>query len=163
MTSQPDPTSRNRLAALLTPDHVLVEREASSRRRVFDAAAQAFERLHGLPRSDVSDALFTRERLGSTGLGLGVAIPHARLNQLKRPLAVVLRTHHPVDVEAADDEPVRLFVFLLVPQAAAQQHLALLAEVAELLSDRDQREALMQAPDALALYDRVSRWSPATR
>jgi len=82
-----------------------------------------FENLHGLNRALVTDSLFTRERLGSTGLGHGVAIPHGRIKGLKSPMAAVLQLAQPIAFDAPDDLPVSLLIFLLVPEAATQKHL----------------------------------------
>ena len=112
------------------------------------------------------DHLIARERLGSTGLGHGVAIPHARIKGLKTPLAAVLRLRVPIAFDAPDQEPVGLFVFLLVPEAATQQHLEILAEIAAMLSDRALRDRLASAPDAAALHAAIAHWlpdSPPTR
>ena len=100
------------------------------------------------PARTVTDNLFARERLGSTGLGHGVAIPHGRIKGLKNPLAAVLRVQQPIAFDAPDDEPVSLLIFLLVPEAATQRHLEILSEIAEMLSDRTLRERLKTEPDA---------------
>ena len=84
----------NRLASILTADHVLVQVDISSKKRAFEEAGLLFEGLHGLSRALVTDSLFSRERLGSTGLGHGVAIPHGRIKGLKSPMAAVFQLAH---------------------------------------------------------------------
>jgi PTS system nitrogen regulatory IIA component len=98
----------NRLSAILPASNVLVNVEATSKKRVFEQAGLLFENQHAIARSTVTDNLFARERLGSTGLGHGVAIPHGRIKGLKSPLAAVLRLQQPIAFDAPDDEPVSL-------------------------------------------------------
>ena len=150
----------NRLAAILPPSNVLVNVEASSKKRVFEQAGLLFENGHAIARATVTDNLFARERLGSTGLGHGVAIPHGRIKGLKNPLAAVLRVQQPIPFGAPDDEPVSLLIFLLVPEAATQRHLEILSEIAELLSDRELREQIKVEPDPVRVHELISRWEP---
>ena len=150
----------NRLAAILPVTNVLVNVEATSKKRAFEHAGMLFENHHSIARATVTDNLFARERLGSTGLGHGVAIPHGRIKGLKNPLASVIRVAQPIPFDAPDDEPVGLLIFLLVPEAATQRHLEILSEIAEMLSDRDLRERLKTAGDATALHKLISDWAP---
>jgi nitrogen PTS system EIIA component len=156
----PNRASMNRLAAILPAGNVLVNVDASSKKRAFEQAGLLFENQHAIARATVSDNLFARERLGSTGLGHGVAIPHGRIKGLKNPLAAVVRLAQPIAFEAPDDEPVVLLIFLLVPEAATQRHLEILSEIAELLSDRDLRERLKVETDPVKLHEMISRWEP---
>ncbi|MFZ4473450.1 MAG: PTS sugar transporter subunit IIA, partial [Limnohabitans sp.] len=130
----------NRLAAILPPSQVLVHVEVTSKKRAFEEAGLLFEELHGLNRALVADSLFARERLGSTGLGHGVAIPHGRIKGLKSPMAAVFQLANPIGFDAPDEQPVGLLIFLLVPEASTQKHLEILSEIAELLSDTTLRE-----------------------
>ena len=150
----------NRLAAILPASNVLVNVDASSKKRVFEQAGLLFENQHAIARSTVTDNLFARERLGSTGLGHGVAIPHGRIKGLKNPLAAVLRLQQPIPFDAPDDEPVLLLIFLLVPEAATQRHLEILSEIAEMLSDRALREALKSESEAERVHQLISDWLP---
>lgn len=150
----------NRLAAILPPGNVLVNVDATSKKRVFEHAGLLFENQHALARGTVTDNLFARERLGSTGLGHGVAIPHGRIKGLKQPLAAVLRLQQPVPFDAPDDEAVTLLIFLLVPEAATQRHLEILSEIAELLSDRALRERLKTEADAVLVHKLIIDWRP---
>ena len=110
----------NRLANLLTPSHVLAHVDVTSKKRAFEEAGLLFENLHGMSRAQVTDSLFSRERLGSTGLGHGVAIPHGRIKGLKAPLAAVFQLSQGIGFDAPDEKPVNLLIFLLVPEAATQ-------------------------------------------
>jgi PTS system nitrogen regulatory IIA component len=98
--------------------------------------------------------------LGSTGLGLGVAIPHGRMRGLKRAVAAFVRLAEPVAFDAPDGRPVGLLVALLVPENATQEHLELLSELAQMLSDRELRDGLMLEPTAVAVQARFAAWEP---
>lgn len=150
----------NRLAAILPAGNVQVDVEATSKKRVFEQAGLLFENRHSIARATVSDNLFARERLGSTGLGHGVAIPHGRIKGLKNPLAGVLRVQQAIPFDAPDDGPVSLLIFLLVPEAATQRHLEILSEIAEMLSDRPLRERLKTEPDAATVHQLIADWEP---
>ncbi len=159
----PEPDRRspmNRLAAILPVANVLVNVDATSKKRVFEHAGLLFENQHAIARGTVTDNLFARERLGSTGLGHAVAIPHGRIKGLKNPLAAVLRVVQPIPFDAPDDESVSLLIFLLVPEAATQRHLEILSEIAEMLSDRDLRQRLKEEPDAAGVHKLISDWEP---
>ena len=150
----------NRLTAILPATNGLVGIEATSKKRVFEHAGMLFENHHAIARATVTDNLFARERLGSTGLGHGVAIPHGRIKGLKSPLAAVIRVAQPLPFDAPDDEPVSLLIFLLVPEAATQRHLEILSEIAEMLSDRELRERLKLSEDASSLHKLIAEWAP---
>ena len=150
----------NRLASILPDTQELVSVDATSKKRAFEEVGLLFENLHGISRAVITDSLFARERLGSTGLGHGVAIPHGRIKGLKNPLAAVIRVQQPIPFDAPDDEPVSLLIFLLVPEAATQRHLEILSEIAEMLSDRELRDRLMSEPDANGVHKLISDWEP---
>jgi PTS system nitrogen regulatory IIA component len=151
----------NRLSSILSADQVLVHVDVSSKKRAFEEAGLLFERLHNLSRALVTDSLFSRERLGSTGLGHGVAIPHGRIKGLKAPMAAVFQLAQPIVFDAPDDKAVGLLIFLLVPEAATQKHLEILSEIAELLSDTSLREKLISSTDAAALHGLIASWRSA--
>lgn len=148
----------NRLASILPPAQVLVSLDATSKKRAFEEAGLLFESLHGLSRALVTDSLFARERLGSTGLGHGVAIPHGRIKGLKSPMAAVFQLASPIGFDAPDEQPVVLLIFLLVPEAATQKHLEILSEIAELLSDAPLREKIKSSADAAELHGMIAGW-----
>ena len=151
----------NRLASILPESQVLVGVEATSKKRAFEEAGLLFENLHGLSRALITDSLFARERLGSTGLGHGVAIPHGRIKGLKAPMAAVLQLAQPIGFDAPDEQPVGLLIFLLVPEAATQKHLEILSEIAELLSDADLRERIKSAASVDDLHGLIANWKSA--
>jgi PTS system nitrogen regulatory IIA component len=150
----------NRLAAILPLQNVQVDVEATSKKRLFEQAGLMFENHQGVARAVVTDNLFARERLGSTGLGHGVAIPHGRIKGLKNPLAAVLRVQQAIGFDAPDDEPVNLLIVLLVPEAATQRHLEILSEIAEMLSERELRERLKSELDPAVVHQLISAWQP---
>ena len=151
----------NRLASILPAAQVLVHVDATSKKRAFEEAGLLFENLHGLSRALVTDSLFSRERLGSTGLGHGVAIPHGRIKGLKAPMAAVFQLLTPIGFDAPDEQPVGLLIFLLVPEAATQKHLEILSEIAELLSDAVLRGKLSGCTNAGALHALIAGWQSA--
>lgn len=143
---------------LLPLSNVVVDLEASSKKRVFEQAGLLFENNQGIARSTVFDSLFTRERLGSTGLGQGIAIPHGRIKGLKEAAGAFLRLATPVQFDAPDGRPVNMLFVLLVPEQANETHLQLLSELAQMFSDRDFRDTLQNAPDAAAIHQMFLNW-----
>ena len=105
-----------------------------------------------------SDSLFAREKLGSTGLGKGVAIPHGRVKGLKQAAGALVRLKAPIPFDAPDGQPVSLAFLLMVPDRATDQHLQILSELAEMFSDGAFRTQLLTAPDASALHALMSNW-----
>lgn len=148
----------NQIARLLPPENILIDLEASSKKRVFEQAGLLFENNQGVARSKVYDALFAREKLGSTGLGQGIAIPHGRIKGLKSAVGSFLRLKTPVQFDAPDGNPVSLAFVLLVPEAANEYHLLVLSELAQMFSERGFREQLSAAPDAAAIHDLFLNW-----
>jgi PTS system nitrogen regulatory IIA component len=151
----------NRLAAILPVEQVLVGVDATSKKRAFEEAGLLFESLHGLSRALVTDSLFARERLGSTGLGHGVAIPHGRIKGLKSPMAAVFQLTQAIGFDAPDEQAVKLLIFLLVPEAATQKHLEILSEIAEILSNASTRDNMISSATASSLHDLIDKWLPA--
>lgn len=150
----------NRLAPLLPTEHVSLDLEVSSKKRLFEQIGLLFENSRQIPRARVFDSLFDREKLGSTGLGYGVAIPHGRLKNLKDTLCAFVRTQSPVPFESPDGQPVRLVLAMLVPEHATEQHLELLSELAQMFSDRDLRDKLLAAGDVATAHSLLTQWSP---
>ncbi len=148
----------NRLSSILPTAQVLVGVDATSKKRAFEEAGLLFEKLHGLNRATITDSLFARERLGSTGLGHGVAIPHGRIKGMKVPMAAVFQLTQAIGFDAPDEQAVNLLIFLLVPEAATQKHLEILSEIAELLSDAVLRDKLKTTPDATELHGLITGW-----
>lgn len=149
------------LAKILPVDNVALDLEVSSKKRAFEQAGLIFENNCSIARSVVSDNLFARERLGSTGLGHGVAVPHGRIKGLKAPLAAFVRLKEAIPFESPDGQPVKLLVFLLIPDHVTQQHLEILSEVAEMFSDESLRAQLSSDPDAASVHARIVAWQPS--
>ena len=151
----------NRISQLLPLTNVMIGLDASSKKRAFEQAGLLFENNQGIARVKVFDSLFARERLGSTGLGEGIAIPHGRIKGLKEAVAALVRLSEPVAFDAPDGKSVNLLVFLLVPEQATQQHLEILSELAEMLSDRAMRDTLLTETDPKVIHQALEAWQPA--
>jgi PTS system nitrogen regulatory IIA component len=150
----------NLIAKLLPPSNILLDLDVTSKKRMFEQAGLLFENNQGVARSLVFDSLFARERLGSTGLGQGVAIPHGRIKGLKEAVGAFVRLAQPVPFDAPDGKPVSLVFLLLVPEQATEQHLRVLSELAQMLSDRELREKLSTGIDAGTLHQHITAWLP---
>ena len=142
----------NHLSRILPASNVLLDLLATSKKRAFEQAGLLFENHQGLSRATVFDSLFARECLGSTALGQGVAVPHGRVKGLDKPIAAFVRLAQPVAFDAPDSQPVTLLLFLLVPETATQQHLDILAELAQLMSNKALRQALGTETDPVAVH-----------
>jgi PTS system nitrogen regulatory IIA component len=143
------------ISELLTESLTLCHIDAGSKKRVLEIASEALAaEIDKLEVEDVFSALLNRERLGSTGIGDGVAIPHCRLSGCNRALALLVTLKEPIDFNAIDNRPVDLLCCLLVPEDAATEHLQTLAGLAELFSQSEIRETLRSAADAATLYSR---------
>ena len=153
------PSSTSLLARLLPPSNVVLDLELTSKRRVFDEAGLLFQNHQDIARATVFDSLFARERLGSTGLGHGVAIPHGRIAKLHAPVGAFLRLKEAIPFEAPDAQPVKLLFFLLVPEKAANTHLKILASLAELFSDAARRDQLTCLPDCAAVHQTLTHFN----
>lgn len=148
----------NQIARLLPVENILLDLDASSKKRVFEQAGLLFENRHGVARSTVYEALFARERLGSTGLGQGIAIPHGRIKGLKDALGGFIRLAAPVQFDSPDARPVTLLFVLLVPEAATERHLQLLSELAQMFSDREFREQISTVNSAEDIHQLFVNW-----
>ncbi|MFC0349575.1 PTS sugar transporter subunit IIA [Undibacterium danionis] len=148
------------IAKILPLENVLLDLDVSSKKRAFEQAGLLFENNCSIARSTVSDNLFARERLGSTGLGHGVAVPHGRIKGLKNPIAAFVRLQDAIPFESPDGLPVKVLIFLLMPDNVTQQHLEILSEIAEMLSDDAFRDALQTEQDASLVYKRIITWEP---
>jgi len=150
----------NLVAKLLPPANIVLDLEVSSKKRMFEQAGLLFENNQGIARSLVFESLFARERLGSTGLGQGVAIPHGRIKGLRDPVGAFVRLKTAVPFDAPDGKPVTLVFVLLVPEQATEQHLQILSELAQMFSDRELRGQLAGASDPGALHQAIIAWQP---
>ncbi|MDX1668542.1 MAG: PTS sugar transporter subunit IIA [Limnobacter sp.] len=153
-------SAMNLIANLLPPSNILLDAQVTSKKRVFEQAGLVFENNQGIARAKVFDSLFARERLGSTGLGQNVAVPHGRIKGLRDPIAALVRVQDPIPFDAPDGQPVSLLMFLLVPENANQHHLDILSELAQMLSDQEFRDKLLNEPDASTIHQLISQWEP---
>ncbi|OEC47263.1 PTS IIA-like nitrogen-regulatory protein PtsN [Pseudomonas sp. 1D4] len=145
-----------RLEQILTPGRSLVNVPGGSKKRVLEQIANLVARdLVDLDSQDIFESLVAREKLGSTGFGNGIAIPHCRLQGCAAPVSAVLRLDAPVDFDAIDGAPVDLLFVLLVPEAATDEHLELLRQIASMLDRSDVRDRLRHARDSEDLYQVV--------
>ena len=139
---------------LLEDATVRLDVEISSKKRLFEEIGLIVEKSQAIPRSEVFDALIARERIGSTGIGHGVAIPHGKLPNLKRFSGVFVRLANPIQFESNDHRPVTLVFALLTPKTKHQtQHLDLLSHFAEVFSRIENREALASCSNENAVLN----------
>jgi PTS system nitrogen regulatory IIA component len=148
----------NLISSLLDPSHVALDVEATDKRALFERVAAMLEGASGLSRGQVVESLLARERLGSTGLGQGIAIPHGRVKGLRDAVGAFLRVRAPVPFDAPDSRPVSLAFVLLVPERATDMHLQILSELAQMFSDRELRRQLAVAPDAASAQRLIVGW-----
>lgn len=148
------------LGRLLPTNNVILDLDVTSKKRVFEHAGLLFEDTLGISRRKICDALLARERLGSTGLGHGVAIPHGRIKGLKSAAGTFIRTQSPIAFEAPDGNPVNLIFVLLVPEKATDQHLQILSELAQMFSERNVRDVLNDATDVDSAQHFFIEWEP---
>ena len=150
----------NLISQLLPSSNVIVDLDVASKKRVFEQAGLLFENTQHIARSQVFESLFAREKLGSTGLGQGVAIPHGRIKGLREAVAALIRMKEAIPFDAPDGQPVNLACILLVPEKATDKHLQILSELAQMFSDKKLRESLLQSKDADGIHQLIVGWSP---
>jgi PTS system nitrogen regulatory IIA component len=149
----------NQISKILLPDNILLDTESTSKKRVFERVGLLFENNQQIARSQVFDSLFAREKLGSTGLGQGVAIPHGRIAKLRDATAAFVKTSHPIPFDAPDGLPVDLIFVLLVPERATDLHLQILGELAQMFSDTQFRNRMIACEDTAGIYQLFNDWS----
>jgi len=140
------------LAELIAPEAVYPSLKAKTKKQALQDVAQRAAVLTGLDAREIFDTLMQRERLGSTGVGRGIAIPHGRMAGLTRIVSVFARLDEPIDFEALDDEPVDLIFLLLAPEHAGADHLKALARISRLLREPSTIERLRSSRDRAAIY-----------
>jgi len=141
---------------ILTPERALLNVAVTSKKKLLEfLAGFVTEQLPGSTADDIFDRLLSRERLGSTGIGEGIAIPHCRLRFCEQAIGILMKLDEPVDFDSIDGKPVDLVFALLVPEEATEEHLQILAMLAENFSNAQYREALRNAPDTRHLYQRA--------
>jgi PTS system nitrogen regulatory IIA component len=146
------------ISKILTPECVLLDSESASKKRVFERVGLLFENTQQIARSQVFDSLFAREKLGSTGLGQGVAIPHGRVKGLRDAVAAFVKMQNPIPFDAPDGLPVTFIFVLLVPERATDIHLQLLGELAQMFSDKNFRDKLQATDDPAAIHKLFTEW-----
>ena len=146
------------IARLLTPENVLLDLDVGSKKRVFEQAGLLFENHQNIARGQVFDSLFAREKLGSTALGQGIAIPHGRIKGLREAVGALIHTHEPIPFDAPDGKPVNLIFVLLVPERATDLHLQILSEVVQMFSDRVFRDRLLACTRADTAHQLITQW-----
>jgi len=149
----------NLIAPLITPDTTLLDLSFTSKKKLFEHAAELFAQAHGLKSADIFTSLFERERLGSTALGCGIAIPHGRIKGLQDARGAFYRLKSPLEFDAPDNLPVSLCFILLVPKDANEQHLQILGELAQLFGDEAMRANMLRVATPPELIALVSAWS----
>lgn len=137
---------------LLTPEHVFADVKASSKKQVLQTLSRRWAQLEGADERLAFDKLLERERLGSTGVGRGIAIPHARIKGLTKITGLFARLATPINFDAVDDMPVDLVFMMFAPEDAGADHLKALARVSRLLRDASFCDKLRQSSDAAAAY-----------
>jgi PTS system nitrogen regulatory IIA component len=140
------------LSDLLAPDAVLPTLKVNSKKQAIQELAEKAAQLCGLPEREIFETLLQRERLGSTGVGNGIAIPHGKLPKIGRLFGLFARLERPIDFDALDSEPVDLVFLLLAPEAAGADHLKALARVARVLRDPQTAAKLRATRDGAALH-----------
>ncbi len=140
------------LADLLQQDAIIPALKVNSKKQLLQELASRASKLTGVAEREIFDVILQRERLGSTGVGHGVAIPHGKLNSISSISGVFARLETPVDFEALDDEPVDLVFLLLAPEGAGADHLKALSRIARVLRDQELVAKLRQTDSASAIY-----------
>jgi PTS system nitrogen regulatory IIA component len=151
----------NPLGELLSSADILVDVDVSTKEQLLRKIASLLAARHGIPEPTILDGMHLREQLGSTGVGHGVAIPHARMTQCSAAAAAFVRTRTGIPFDAPDGKPVSVFLGLIVPNMANERHLQLLATAAGMLSDRGFRDKLRGCPDSQAVKELLTAWPDA--
>ena len=140
------------LSSILPPGNVHCGLDIGGKAQLFEEAGKLFENNLQLPHKKVIDSLATREKLGSTGLGYGFAIPHGRIKGLRDATSLFFKLKTPIPFDAPDGQPVNMLFILLVPAQATDLHLEILGELAQMFSNRQLREKLQSCDDPAQIY-----------
>jgi PTS system nitrogen regulatory IIA component len=147
---------------LITLESVLPSLKAGTKKQVLHELSRKAAAITGQPERTICDVLVERERLGSTGVGLGIAIPHGKLPGIERIVGVFARLDKPIDFDAIDDQPVDLVFLLLAPAGAGAEHLRALARVSRLLRDRPTCAKLRGTENPVAIYSLLTEDSASS-
>ena len=150
------------IAELITPEGVVPNLRATSKKQALQELARRAAEITGLAERAILDVLIERERLGTTGVGNGIAIPHGKLASLTRIYGLFARLERPIDFDSIDEQPVDLIFLLLAPESAGADHLKALARISRLLRDKSVCEKLRGTESAEGLYALLTD-SPASR
>lgn len=145
------------LSDILTPDCVICDLRAASKKLVLEDLAKRAAKITGIPERTIFDTLLEREKLGSTAVGHGIAIPHGKLPSLDRLVGMVAKLEHPIDFDSTDDQDVDIVFLLLAPETAGADHLKALAKVSRLLRNEGICDQLRHVTDSDAMYDLVTK------
>jgi PTS system nitrogen regulatory IIA component len=147
------------ISALLSPNRVACHQDISSKKRSLELLSHLLATaLPAFSDGELFDSLVGRERLGSTGLGHGVALPHGRIKGLDAPIAAFVSLQKGVDYDAIDNQPVDLLFALMVPEESTEEHLQILAQLAAMFSDTDLCTAMRNCGDSKQCLDLISHW-----
>lgn len=150
--------SQLRPTHLLPPDHIVLDLDCGSKKRVFEHIALLFENNVGVARRNVFESLIARERLGSTVIGKGTAIPHGRMENIRQPVAAFVRLRQPVVFETMDDNPVKNLFVILSPESPSPAHLRACAMFTRMLGDEDLMGGLERSADSRAAFGLIEDW-----
>lgn len=150
----------NQIASLLALPHIMLDVEIGNKRQLFELLGQRYSQELGVAPTLILDSLLAREKLGSTGLGQGVAVPHGRIKGLKTAAGILVRLDPAIDFDAPDRLPVNLVFILFVPLNATDLHLQILGELAQLFSDKTLRQALSASNDSADAFELIRNWQP---
>jgi PTS system nitrogen regulatory IIA component len=147
---------------LLAPERVVNELAASSRKRALEMISElvANNNDQGLTQADIFTSLIGREKLGSTGIGHGVALPHARIAGTEQAMGVFAKLPEAIEFDAIDNQPVDMMFALMVPENSADEHLQILAQLAQMFSNADFCSQLREAKDSIGLIKLFNDWQP---
>lgn len=146
---------------LLTPQRMACHARSPSKKRALELLSELLASAQPGPDAhDIFDSLVARERLGGTGLGHGIALPHGRLTGIQRPMGAFVQLADGIDFDAIDKQPVDILFALLVPENCTSEHLQVLALLAQMFSDKNLRAELREADSSEALYELLSHWRP---
>jgi len=142
------------ISDIIKPERVLCNVKAGSKKAALELLAELIAAADpGLTQTEVFSSLLAREKLGSTGLGKGIALPHGRLKQGNNTLGAFVRLENAVDYDSMDKEPVKLLFAMVVPEESTQEHLDILAKLAEVFSDDEKLEKIRSGASNTAIYD----------
>ncbi len=148
------------LASILQPNQVILDAKVDNKTALFEILGDHFALSTGLNKANITASFIAREKIISTALGCGVAIPHGRIKNLRDTQGIFIRAKAGVAFDAPDGENVNLVFAMLVPEHATQTHLNLLSELAQMFSDEDFRAQLLQVKDATLAHQLLKNWSP---